>query len=313
MTQAELQHMLQYNRDLLKGAGFAENLTLPPANEDPRGDYLENMKYVEAREPWLAPEACQMRRRRNGIDSDKFDKWCKGCEFISLGCQCVPARTMQALNLRSASYPLDWARTSVVGVMQLFRNGFRDLLESTGERHVDAETGSYVIKMKWDGSCVHHDPEVPKTKEDFGRRAERLLGRGSVPPSQPRVFVRAANSSKELDASFALYSELRRALPEARVYLLVIADLQMHRGPVQPCYGDVIHYFVSKDVYEAGEYSMEKHCDAYAEAIAFAIKAWSGDFYALSQMRQAPQMNAVMQRFSGGDPSKEFFHPARCM
>lgn len=306
-----LARTLKYNRDLLKAAGFADNVLLPPANEDPRGDYLENMKFVEAREVWLAPDACKQRRRRVGLDSESIAEFCKNSEFISLGCQCVPARTMQALNLRNASYPFDWARTPVRGVMHLFQTRFQDLFETTGERHVDESTGSYVIRMKWGGSCVHHDPEVPKTRADFARRAERLLGSGSVLPSQTRVFVRAANSSNELCESLALFTVLKRALPEARCYLIVLIDLQLVKGPVQPAFADVIHYCISKDVYDNGSYSMEKHCEAYAEAIAFAIKAFAGDADAWRVIREAPQMAAVCQRFTGGDPSKEFFNPVR--
>merc|ERR1719248_308847 len=75
-------------------------------------------------------------------------------------------------------------------------------------------------QSSWGGSFWHHDPLAAGTKEDFTRRIERLLGLGDVPASKPRVFIRAVNSTRELNNAFRLQETLQAAFPNAPVYSL---------------------------------------------------------------------------------------------
>eukprot|EP00913_Durusdinium_trenchii_P016959 g15944.t1 len=59
------------------------------------------------------------------------------CEFISLGCYCAPSYAMQLLNLRKNSYPFDWTRSSLEGVLHCMDMRFEDFLTYSTYNMVD--------------------------------------------------------------------------------------------------------------------------------------------------------------------------------
>merc|ERR1712019_110890 len=166
-----------------------------------------------------------------GLHTDAAQTFIKEAEFVSLGCFCGVSSALQAAGLRKAAYPFDWVRSSVEGVIHLFDSDFFDFLTFSAMK---AEAGHQgFLSARWGGSFWHHKPDDQKDREDFIRRIERMLGLGKVPPNAPRVFVRAVNSTRELDASVTLYQSLQRALPEATVYLVVLIDFQQESGPLR--------------------------------------------------------------------------------
>merc|ERR1719162_2758811 len=59
------------------------------------------------------------------------------------------------------------------------------------------------------------------------------MGTGDVPPSTPRVFVCAVNSSLDLEYSLHLRDSLRRMLPETSFKLLLFIDMQKKPGAMR--------------------------------------------------------------------------------
>ena len=94
----------------------------------------------------------------------------------------------------------------------------------------EGHKGTLFGRTAWGGSFWHHDITKQKTKDDFARRIERFYGRKEVPSTKPRVFVRAVNSSKEVLQSFRLLEALRAALPNSKIRLLMLVDMQTTLG-----------------------------------------------------------------------------------
>eukprot|EP00971_Amphidinium_carterae_P246041 4886788-Amphidinium_carterae.1 len=105
---------------------------------------------------------------------------------------------MQSLGLKKYSYPFDWVRSPAFGIIHCLETNFADFLTFTVSQEAGV-AGHLFSKSHWGGSFWHHNPEDPKTCQDFTRRAERLYGLGEVPPQQPRFFAWAINSTNELD------------------------------------------------------------------------------------------------------------------
>jgi len=239
------------------------------------------------------------------------------CEFISLGCYCGPSRSLQALDVKKYTYPFDWIRSPAIGIMHCLDTRFQDFLTYTKTQDQGA-VGHLYGNTHWGGSFWHHDPQKEKTKEEFKRRAERLLGLGEVPITKPRVFCWAVNSTRELDDALRLHEKLCTALQnKCQVYLCVLVDLQPQVGPIRvQGRPDVLFCRVSETLFadEGAHWSMEKACEAYAEAIAFAIRTWCGDSRTTAYVKEVPTLRDVssqMQPFDGGSPALELFVPRR--
>jgi hypothetical protein len=271
-----------------------------------------------AAEGWFTNEAAQLRRSKLGLNEPRVAEFVKNCEFIGLGNFCGVARALQCLGLKNFSYPFDWVRSPLPGIIHCLDNDFSDFLTWTVSQDKGA-AGKLYGSSCWGGSFWHHDPSLAKTKEDFTRRVERFYGLHEVDPSTSRVFVRAANSSKELQDSIKLHDALQRALPEAKIYLLIVIDLQSQVGPIrvtEEARPEVLFFRLHEDLFaDSGRHwSMQKQGEAYADAIAFAIKVWAGRDPSFPEFHEVPNLNAlsvVCDPFDGGNPSIELFFPQR--
>jgi len=269
-------------------------------------------------DPLLTKEVETLRRVSLGLTKPEVVEFVDGCEFISLGCFCAPTYSLQLLGLKKYSYPFDWVRSSIDGIIHCLQYQFQDFLTYSTYRI----EGSYVVfgGTRWGGSFWHHNLEAPVTREDMSRRVVRFYGRGEVPPMRPRVFVRCVNSTREVDSALRLWETLRQALPEAaEVLLLLIVDLQSTTGAIALA-GECrvlfyqIHESQTVAATKQGATSLKCCAEVYAHAIAFATRFWAGDCETQSLVRTfstLAELNAACEQWDGGDPSRDLFAPRR--
>lgn len=268
-------------------------------------------------EDWVTPERMEARRQALGLTWPGALEFTSTCEFVSLGCYCATARALQACGLKANSYPFDWVRSDVDGVIHCIDTQFIDFLTYSSWR----EEGAYRVfsGTRWGGSFWHHDLESPKTVEDMQRRIKRFYGRAEVPAAKPRVFIRNVNSSREIDAAHRLLESLKRACPEAVIRLLLIIDFQKVVGPV--CLAgdkgsDLLIFRVHESLYASAQPGkpLQVVSEYYAVAIAFAVNYWAGSSAALGATLVADSLQHAGElcvQWDGGDPSKELFAPRR--
>jgi len=275
----------------------------------PVSDHLDTPDH----EAWLAPAAQEQRRDALGITGVKASKFVDNCEFISLGCYCAVTRALQALGLKKYTYPFDWTRSPASGIVHCLENSFSDFL--THELYEDhGSTGKCFGKTKWGGSFWHHDPTDAKTKSDMNRRIKRLLGKEEVPRTTPRVFIRAVNDSSEVDDCLSLVEALKQALPESKVYLLLLVDYQpaSEMVRIEGVTDSVIVCKVDKSLFadNGAAWTMQKQAEAYAIALAGAIRFWAGDTKVEPvEMVSVTDVTSTVVPFEGGDAAYELFFP----
>lgn len=265
-------------------------------------------------EPWLTVEAQQHRRAALHLTDPTVENWIEECEFISLGCYCGVSRSLQCLGLKKFSYPFDWVRSPVFGLIHCLENDFSDFLSWSVCRD-QGPKGKFYGGSAWGGSFWHHDPSSPKTHEEFARRVERLYGMQEVPEDRTRVFVWAVNCTRELEDSVRLRDSLMRAFPLGKIYLLVLVDLQVDVGPLCLQNDDccnLLFYRISDAVF-ADKWTMQKQGEAYAEAIAFAARVWAGKINrsSLPSVPDLKKLTEVITNFHGGSCANELFFPRR--
>lgn len=288
------------------------------------GDFLEE---GHRSEPWLTEESQQKRRSAMGFDEPRTTTFAAEREFLSIGCFCGVARALQSLGLKKLAYPFDWVRASSEGVILVLDSRFEDFLTYSHIANPPHLSQPVFTGSRWGGSFWHHNPEAPATAEDFTRRAERFLGLREIPMSKPRVFVRAVNSTRELDSVAHLLEALRRAFPETDdLRLLVLIDLQKTQGPI--CLQDVssdilLFYTLHEDLFptssgksssQATAWSMQRHAEAYAEALSFAAAFWAGVEGKSQMLKQMPDLRtlaASCEQWDGGATTGELFLPRR--
>jgi hypothetical protein len=259
------------------------------------------------------------RRARLGLNDPLVSRFRDQCEFISLGCNCCVSFALQALDLKEFSYPLDWVRSPIEGVIELLESNFVNFFAYSFKEPQNGNITDLYGGTSWGGSFLHHDIDDPKIRQDFTRRIERFLGRfPEVPPSKPRVFVRVANSTSELARSERLYKALCNAFPKARIYLLILVDLQAMQGPilVDGVGGDdVIHYMIHESNYDDPDRDLmaqnEINSEAYAAALAEAMKFWSGRVldFPLETVFSLTELHDLCQMFWAGDPARDIYTP----
>mmetsp|Transcript_17572 Transcript_17572/g.29308 ORF Transcript_17572/g.29308 Transcript_17572/m.29308 type:complete len:451 (-) Transcript_17572:65-1417(-) len=260
---------------------------------------------------WIA------RRASLGLTSEKTICFAEQCEFVSLGCFCAVSNALQLLALKRFSYPFDWVRSSVEGVMHCLDMEFEDFLTystcwATDQYYVFGGT-------RWGGSFWHHNLEAPITKHDMLRRINRFYGRESVPACKPRCFVRSVNSTREVHAAVRLLDALRKALPNTpNVFLLLILDSQGCEGLMAISGQDGLLFYGITDAetqYNLGQPYQALACcsESYARAIAAAIRYWSGEgnAMALRTFASLKELSGVCMQFDGGDPGRELFTPRK--
>lgn len=292
----------------------ATTVTGEPADSN-AGD---NLDVVSRTEPWLTKEAQLQRRALLQLSRPAETDFISQCEFISLGNFCGVARSLQCLGLKKYSYPFDWVRSPVSGIIHCLENEFSDFLTWTVCRD-QGVAGKLFGSSSWGGSFWHHDPASAKTRDDFTRRIERLYGLNEVAPSKTRCFVWAINSTRELEDTLKLHRALKHALPEAKIYLLVLIDLQGTAGPMRIAGedgDDLFFYRINEDLFaeNGANWTMQRQGEAYAEAVAFAIRAWAGASELPSGVKEVANLNALTAQcepWEGGSASNELFFPRR--
>jgi len=290
--------------------GAPQQYTVPQEQAPAPGPSPEH-----SNEAWLAKDAAMQRRAQFKIDD--LTDFIESCEFVGLGNFCGVSRALQALDVKKYSYPFDWVRSPTFGVIHCLETDFEDFLTYTVARD-EGPKGHLFGSTHWGGSFWHHNVVTPKTKDDFVRRIDRLYGNAEVPPEKNRVFVRALNSTRELDDCVRLHQALKRALPKARIYLLILLDMQSDLTPARLLdYSDCMLFCKIPETLFANngaQWSMEKQGVAYAEQIAFAIRVWNGDPRAKSQIRDFADIHTLARAcdsFEGGSCAIELFFPRK--
>jgi len=268
------------------------------------------------REEWLSPRSIIQRQAALGLGRKPTSTYTANCEFVPLGCYCAVTVALRALGLRRFAYPFDWVRCPADGIIHCLEGTFADFLTFT--RTGSGPTGTFFAATQWGGSFWHHDPLRPRAREDFTRRAERLMGLREVAPSVPRVFVWAANSTRELAATLRLYAALRKALAGApKLHLLVLVDLQSQPGFLRLAgaveNGSILVCRVHESLYSEGgrHWTMRAQSEAYAEAVAKALRLWAADedIQEVPEVEDLAGVRAACDSFDGGNPAAELFLP----
>jgi len=267
--------------------------------------------------PEMTPE-----ERRSSLDvcGPHATDFMNRCEFISLGCYCAPSYALQLMGLRKNSYPFDWTRSSLEGVLHCIDMKFEDFMTYSTYQMVD----QHVVfgGTRWGGSFWHHNLEAPLTVEDMTRRVRRFLGLGEVPTKVPRVFVRIINSTRELRQLQRLRQTLKEAFPDAQeIYLLILVELQNERGPIvvnaPEGEGVVVFSFTEEEFRQVpapGRHPLALSGGRCCEAIAVAVKFWSRDGANRLELKtydSFAQLSSNIYQFDGGDPARELFVPRR--
>jgi len=269
----------------------------------------------------FVPEmSSEERRSALNLCGPHVTEFMEKCEFISLGCYCAPSYAMQLLNVRKNSYPFDWTRSSLEGILHCMENRFEDFLTYSTYNMVD----QHVVfgGTRWGGSFWHHNLEAPMTVEDMTRRIHRFLGTGDVSPKVPRVFVRIVNSTREISQALRLRESLKQHFPEAQeIYLLLLVELQMERGPIAVTApeGQGIFFFCFTEEEFRQQPAPNRHPLSVsgarcAEALAAAVKWWAGEGLEGQQVRSVDslaELSKCIYQFDGGDPARELFVPRR--
>lgn len=264
----------------------------------------------------MAPEQQLVRIKAFGLDNPQTTSFMDACEFVSLGGYCGAAFCLQALGLKKFSYPFDWVRSPVDGVIRCFGDNFRDFV--TYDFFAE-ENGLHLYgSSRWGGSFWHHDPRSEKVKTEFNRRVDRIMGRRcEVPPQKHRVFVRVANSTREIGSTLRLYEALQRTLPETKIYLVVLVDLQEEAGLVRlQDLQEVLFCKINKQLYANIDAhfadQIRANTDAYAEAVAQALRFWAGHFDTVSPLWTTECVEAFAcdcDQYDGGDPAVSLYTP----
>lgn len=267
-------------------------------------------------EEWLTTDAQQQRRTRLGLMDDYVLEFIEQAEFISLGNFCGVSRALQAMGVKKYSYPFDWVRTPSYGVIHCLENDFEDFLTFTVARD-EGPKGHLFGGSHWGGSFWHHNVLDKKEKDNFTRRVERLYGEAEVPPTMARVFVRAANSTREIEDTIRMYEALCNALPDAKaIYLIVFVDLQPQAGFLRLESHDynIIFAKIHEELFvnNGANWSMQRQSEAYSEGMAPAIRAWAGSQADCERIVSMPSLQHVSHScssFDGGSTAVDLFFP----
>jgi len=262
-------------------------------------------------DPFVAPQLQQSRRAALGLNDPAVTKFTTECEFISLGCYCAPSYALQALGLKRYSYPFDWVRSPAEGVIQCLNNGFADFLTYSAVRS-EGPHGKFFADTRWGGSFWHHDLNEPKVRSDFARRIDRLLGRKEVPASTPRVFVWSVNSTSELDATLRLHDALRRVVPAAKIFLLVLIDFQCTKGAmtIEGQDSNILFYRIPESLTRNSS-TIQSRSEVYFDAIALAARFWAGRAGDVARVPHIQHISLACDPFDGGNPGSELYAPRR--
>jgi len=276
-------------------------------------------------DPLLSKEMVKRRKAAYGMEEPRTETFLNKCEFISLGCFCGVAFALQAVGIRGAAYPFDWVRIPVDGLIWLLENKCEDYMTFSNTKLESQHT--VYCNTRWGGSFWHHNPGAADVQEQFSRRVQRLMNSMTTSTSSEasdrpcRLFIRAVNSSFELDQTARLYDALQRMLPQHSIYLLVLVDLQKEEGflSVRSLPPNVLFYRLHEEAwtdYLSGKCELRDHLmkigESYGKALGIAAGLWSGARPAnglVGRLPDLPALLATVDPFHGGDPGGESFMP----
>jgi len=245
-----------------------------------------------------------------GLNAPPLAQFLDNVECVSIGNFCAVATALEALGLRKYAYPFDWVRSSSQGVIHLFNNKFADFFDYRSTEQT--EHGPAYTQTAWGGSFWHHDIQDPKVKSSFQRRIDRILGKGEVPTTVPRLFVRTLNSTDEIASALDLHAALQKAFRRTRVYLLLLVDMQDQSGPVRLAgkAGDnILFYKVSLSASMTAD--INARAQGYWPALAFAVRYWACRQDVLSELPSLKHIQDCMDAFDGGNPATALYGPRR--
>jgi hypothetical protein len=295
-------------------------ITLTPATNQERSKWSGGDWFEQQEVPWLSPAIVNGRRTNYGFSAPEVADFIRGAEFISLGCFCGVTKALQCLGLRKHSYPFDWVRSDVSGIIQCLNSGFHNFLDYTMTGESPADKSTFYGGAWWGGSFWHHNPEDPKQKEMFRRRIRRLWGFEEVPTHISRVFCVALNSTDNLAMVRKLYTSLQDVLPDADIYLLVFMDNQKAAGTfrvkrLDGMNGDNILFYCTDEELFANNgrsWTHQGHAEAYGNGIAAAIRAWAEeDTDDIPVVSSVSDLYDLCEKYDGGSPACQLYWPTR--
>ena len=136
--------------------------------------------------------------------------------FVSIGGWCGPALILGKLGLRHQSYPFDFSRVTMDGVIHFLQHGFRNGFFPPGSKPYRPEcVGIWVLFRGLHTAFAHFDLNDPKVEVAFQRKIERWdsLLRGVEPVTFFRT-VTATNPQDELSLVPLFEDCVRRLHPQ---------------------------------------------------------------------------------------------------
>jgi hypothetical protein len=264
---------------------------------------------------FLKPEVVQARREALGYNEPAIADFTDDCEFLSLGCFCGVAQALRSVDLHKHSYPLDWVRSDVSGVIHCLDYDFEDFFDYS-YTFKDERSGFHVhADTPWGGSFWHHDPNDAKTRSDFDRRIQRFQGLlPEVPKRKTRVFCIALNALSDLELIPSLRAKLEWRFPKAEIYLIVFIDNQP-RARIYHVEDDEHTAFVltPSDIFEnnGAKWTEPAQAQMYAAGIVTVLRFWAGVNNSIREISDIDELLRVCAPFECPSPGAEMFWPFR--
>eukprot|EP00403_Amphidinium_massartii_P038616 CAMPEP_0178444130 /NCGR_PEP_ID=MMETSP0689_2-20121128/39316_1 /TAXON_ID=160604 /ORGANISM="Amphidinium massartii, Strain CS-259" /LENGTH=492 /DNA_ID=CAMNT_0020068287 /DNA_START=124 /DNA_END=1602 /DNA_ORIENTATION=- len=285
----------------------------PPAAQQQQGaggkDHKSSDENFQGLNKTPAEQAAN--RAAVGMADPEIAAFLAEAEFISLGNYCGIGYGLESVGLRKNAYPFDWVRSPARGIIQLFNNDFKDFFTYGSTEQTDH--GPAFHNTAWGGSFWHHDIQNEKVKASFQRRIDRILGRGDVPDTVPRVFVRTLNSTSELASCVELHRTLQAKFSKTKVYLLVLVEMQDEAASLRlagPA-GDRI-FFHRVPVSFAMTADIGVRAKGYLPGITAAVRYWvTGKGMPVQNIKEFRQLHDAFDAFEGKDPATQLYAPVR--
>jgi len=265
----------------------------------------------------MTVECQQALREKLGLGLPEVDAFIRDSEFMSLGGWCGVSLTLEKMGLRSAAYPFDYVRAPLDGVFRCLETDFENFLSFTDSK-VQKRGPKFYYGASWGGSFYHHDIESESTQNMFSRRILRFLGKRGDQTRSSRVFVRAVNTTQELNDSPKLLAALESKFHMQQVYLLMIVDMQKSDRlfRLRNASSNMLFYHVKEDLWTqcSRDLLTQRHrcADAYAPGISAALKYWALKLKAPMQATVVSDirvLRAMTEHFDAGSCSNQLYTP----
>ncbi|CAE8648343.1 unnamed protein product [Polarella glacialis] len=151
---------------------------------------------VPKADPMLTEMMITVRRAANGLTTDQVISFINKCEFISLGCFCAPSYSLQLLGLKKNSFPFDWVRSSLDGIIHCLQAGDSKAAQEVRTFASFAELDTSI--EQWDGGDPSRELFAPR--RFFGQQLE-VFPEGS-PRKMQRLVARTQMQVFSIPATF---------------------------------------------------------------------------------------------------------------